>query len=114
MSAGRASPPARRQSAPLPVGVTMRMWRTGFVAVVLTLGVGAPALAQTGRITGRVTSAEGAIPIAAAQVIVAGTPARGAATNDSGRYTIELPAGTYTLRVARIGYTPDTLTGVVV
>ena len=89
------------------------MWRTGFgLAVVATLGVSGTALAQTGRITGTVTSSEGNRPVEAAQVVVVGTQL-GAATRADGRYTLTMQPGTYRLRVVRIGFAPDTATVVV-
>ena len=61
--------------------------------------------ATTGRITGTVTDAGSGTPIEAAQVFVAGTQL-GSTTNSEGRYTIQnVPAGTVTLVVRRIGYT---------
>lgn len=89
------------------------MWRIGFVCLVATIFVTDPALAQAGRISGTVTSTDGARPIAGAQVRVVGTRF-GALTRDDGRYTITVQPGTYTLRVTRIGFTPDSMTGVVV
>jgi TonB-linked SusC/RagA family outer membrane protein len=85
----------------------------GVVSVVAALFVSSPVFAQTGSITGTVTSAEGATPVAGAQVVVVGT-GRGALTRDDGRYTITLQPGTYTVRAMRIGFTPDSATGVTV
>jgi iron complex outermembrane receptor protein len=89
------------------------MWRTGLVSLVAALAVAEPARAQDGRITGTVTSIEGGAPIAGAQVRVLGT-STGALTRDDGRYTIVVRAGTYTVRVSRIGFTPDSTANVVV
>ena len=47
------------------------MWRVGVVSVLSALCVTGTALAQTGRIAGRVTSAEGSVPVGAAQVTLA-------------------------------------------
>ena len=60
------------------------MWRIGFVCLVATIFVTDPALAQAGRISGTVTSTDGARPIAGAQVRVVGTRF-GALTRDDGR-----------------------------
>ena len=58
----------------------------------------------TGRVTGTVTDAGTGTPLEAAQVFVAGRTT-GATTNAEGRYTIaNVPAGTVTLVVRRIGY----------
>ena len=68
------------------------------------------AIAQqnTGSIAGRVVEAEGQRPIAEAQIVVVGTT-RGARTDADGRYRLTgVPAGTVTLRVARIGFQSTT------
>jgi len=49
--------------------------------------------------------------ITAAHVVVVGTSI-GADTRDDGRYTIVVPPGTYTVRASRIGFAPDSVTGV--
>ena len=89
------------------------MWRIGVVGLISALFAAEPALAQAGRITGTVTSTEGAAPVPGAQVHVQGTSV-GAVTRDDGRYTITVQPGTYTLRVTRIGFTPDSMANVVV
>jgi TonB-linked SusC/RagA family outer membrane protein len=89
------------------------MRRTFLVVSIATLAIAQVAGAQTGRITGTVTSADGARPIAGAQVVVVGTTT-GAATRDDGRYTITVQPGTYVVRAIRLGFSPDSVTGVVV
>ena len=89
------------------------MWRIGFVSLIATLAVSDPALAQTGRLVGTVTTAEGGAPISSAQVHLVGTRL-GGVTRDDGRYTIVAPPGSYTIRVTRIGYAPDSSRNVVV
>ena len=89
------------------------MWRTGLVSVVATVLASSSLLAQTGTITGSVTSAEGAMPVAAAQVRIIGT-SLGAMTRDDGSYSVSVPSGTYTIRVTRIGFSPDSMVGVFV
>ena len=89
------------------------MLRTGFVCVLATLFASGPVLAQEGRITGIVRSAEAGRPLGDAQVSVAGT-SLGALTRDDGRYSIAIQPGTYTVRVTRIGHAADSVTGVVV
>ena len=89
------------------------MWRTMFVGLGASLVIAHHAVAQNGRITGTVTSAEGARPVPGAQVVVAGSNT-GALTRDDGTYTITIAPGTYTVRAIRLGFTPDSVTGVTV
>ncbi len=89
------------------------MKRTGWAGLIAALLIGGPVLAQTGSITGTVTGADAGGPVVGATVRVAGTD-RGAITGDDGRYTVRVDPGTYTVRVTRIGYSPDSLSGVVV
>lgn len=56
----------------------------------------------TGTVTGTVTG-DNARPLAGARVVVVGSNA-GAGANAEGRYTLSVPAGTHTLRVAYLGY----------
>jgi TonB-dependent starch-binding outer membrane protein SusC len=63
---------------------------------------------NTGTIAGRVTEANGQRPIPEAQISIVGTT-RGARTDAEGRYRITgVPAGSATLRVARIGFQSTT------
>ncbi|HET7457264.1 MAG TPA: SusC/RagA family TonB-linked outer membrane protein [Gemmatimonadaceae bacterium] len=80
-----------------------------------TLAAAEPALAQAGqgRITGTVTAAETSSPLAGAQIHIVGTRF-GTITRDDGRYAVAVAPGTYTVRVTRIGFAPDSVTGVVV
>ncbi|HEX6534037.1 MAG TPA: SusC/RagA family TonB-linked outer membrane protein, partial [Gemmatimonadaceae bacterium] len=89
------------------------MRRYGFTSLLALLFASSPALAQNGSITGTVTSADGAQPVAGVQVTVAGTQL-GALTNENGRYTISVQPGTYTVRATRIGFAPDSLAGIAV
>lgn len=79
------------------------------VATVVALTASSAAYAQMGRITGTVTAADGGHPITSAQIVVVGTQ-NGSASRDDGRYTVTAPAGTYKLRVIRLGYSPDSAT----
>lgn len=74
-------------------------------AFALLLGTAMTAGAQgTGTITGRVVDAENGQPISAAQVTISGTQL-GRSTGDDGRFSLpNLPAGSKTLIVRRIGY----------
>lgn len=89
------------------------MWRNGLIGVIATVVASGSALAQSGTITGTVTSADAGMTITAAHVVVVGTSI-GADTRDDGRYTIVVPPGTYTVRASRIGFAPDSVTGVAV
>ena len=83
-----------------------------FAAVALAWGAGS-LLAQgsTGKIEGRVRDQAGA-PIANAQVFIVGT-AFNALTNPQGYYFINnIPAGTYSVRAAFIGYKSTQVEGV--
>ena len=84
--------------------------RTGiFTALALVLGAGAAA-AQTGSIEGTVRNSQNASVIEGAQVTVVGT-ALTARSDGNGYYRIDnVPAGTYSVRVARLGYNPVTAT----
>lgn len=83
--------------------------RTGLLAcMALTFpGVGTVepvAAQQTGTVTGTVVDALSGNPVSDAQVLVEGT-GRGVLTNSQGRFLVaEIPEGTYTVRVERIGY----------
>lgn len=74
-------------------------------AFALLLGTAMTARAQgTGTINGRVIDAENGQPISAAQVTISGTQL-GRSTGDDGRFSLpNLPAGSKTLIVRRIGY----------
>ena len=85
------------------------MWRNGLVSVIATVLASGSALAQTGTITGRVTSAEGAAPVPGVHVVVSRTGI-GADTRDDGRFTVAAQPGTYVVRAARIGFLPDSAT----
>lgn len=88
--------------------------RTSLVSLIAMLAAGTSALAQSGTVTGRVTAAAGEGPVADAHVVILGSRF-GAQTREDGRYTIVgVTPGTYTLRVVRIGFVPDTLNGVIV
>jgi len=87
-------------------------WQAAQVTLFLALGSTAAA-AQAGRITGTVTDSAKA-PLIGAQVSVVGTRA-GAMSDASGRYSISgVNAGTYEVRVQRLGERMESVTGVVV
>lgn len=87
-------------------------------AVPLAAQVGAPAAstapaATRGRITGRILDVTNGEGLANAQVQVVGTTIGGLSGVD-GRFTLNVPAGTVSLLVRRIGYASKTVTGIVV
>jgi outer membrane receptor protein involved in Fe transport len=68
----------------------------------------------TGRLVGRILTSEGGAAIPGARVEVVGTALRGEAAVD-GHYAIDgVPAGGTTIRVVAIGFSPKTVTGVVI
>jgi hypothetical protein len=82
------------------------------VLFILLLFSSPAALAQTGKIAGKVTDSRTKEPLVGANVVVEGT-AIGAATNVEGYFAIvSIPPGTYQVRVTMIGYSPATLTNV--
>lgn len=92
-----------------------RLHRPLFTALALAVLGSAPALAQTGAITGRVTDAAEAKPVVGAAVLA--TSAVGtsgsALTASDGTFRIGgLPAGTYDVVVSYVGYETRTVRGV--
>jgi iron complex outermembrane receptor protein len=85
------------------------MRRKVVLGVFAALLAGGPLYAQTGQVTGSVTSSEGARPLSGASVSVAGTSLR-AVTGADGRYTLAgVPAGTQRLTATTLGHAPTTL-----
>ncbi|MBD1397331.1 TonB-dependent receptor [Pontibacter sp. JH31] len=63
------------------------------------------ALAQSGSVKGRVLGADSREPLNGATVLLEGTT-KGASTNAAGDFSIvDVPAGTYNLRISYVGYT---------
>ncbi len=75
---------------------------TALGAVVL-LGIWTTRAESQTRVTGHIVNATDRNPVQTAQVIVTGTTI-GGVTNDSGRFTITLPADAKSLTVRRIGF----------
>jgi len=96
-----------------------RLMRVGLVATLVVFataqaGAQDPTLEGMGGIRGRIVDASTGQPLSRVQVFVEGTPWSGA-TDLNGRYTIgRIPTGVYRVIVRQIGYTPKTVTGVVV
>ena len=75
------------------------------VLLAVTLAMPAPVSAQDGTVTGTVTDAASQRPVGSVQVFLVGT-GLGTLSRDNGRFVIlNVPAGDYTLRAERIGYT---------
>jgi iron complex outermembrane receptor protein len=82
-------------------------------AAAIVTAIPALALAQTGRISGVVTDAS-KNPVSGAQVIVTAV-GLSAESGADGKYTVTgVPAGTYAVRVYRLGFKSKTTTGVTV
>jgi TonB-dependent starch-binding outer membrane protein SusC len=81
---------------------------TSAVALALSPVARGSAQQATGTVSGRVTESESQRPIPEAQISIVGTT-RGSRTDADGRYRIAgVPAGSVTLRVARIGFQSTT------
>lgn len=86
----------------------MNQWiQKGTLSVFFTLIMPWVLFAQSGTVSGIVLDNATKEPLAAVTVAVANMNNRGAITDENGRYSIELPAGTYTLRVTYIGFKPE-------
>lgn len=91
------------------------MMRIGVVALLALFFASESALAQSSRIVGAVTAADGNVPIFAAEIEVRGPGVRRlGSTRDDGRYAVPVEPGTYTVFARRIGYAPDSAVNVVV
>ncbi len=84
-------------------------------AIVGALALAAsPLLAQNGTIAGRVTDAVTGAPVASVQVQVAGINVGGSSTADGTYRIVNVPAGSYTVIMRRIGYKERRTANVVV
>src|SRR5437867_7716350 len=96
----------------VPMGPADATGRIASVAALATLAVcglvSAPRAGTVGKLTGLVADAKKQ-PLAGVNVILVGVPL-GAATDLEGRYVIlNVPAGTYSVKVSLIGYNPTTV-----
>lgn len=80
----------------------LQFGKVGFLVALLPFV--ARAQATTGTVSGQVTGTD-AQPIAGVQISVAGTT-RNVTTDQQGRYTFTVPAGTQRLRARRLGFAP--------
>jgi len=86
----------------------MKRIRSSVFSLLLLALFSASAFAQTRRVSGRVTVEGSGEPLVAASVNVVGT-ALGTYTDDQGRFSLNIPEGSATIRVRRIGYAQKTI-----
>ena len=95
-----------------PTSEWRRPWTALVVALLAFAGARPPAIAaQTldGIVRGRVVEAEGGAPVVGVQIVVTGTRV-GAITNNDGAFVVRsVPTGLQSLRFARIGYAPQSV-----
>ncbi|MFC1791116.1 TonB-dependent receptor domain-containing protein [Gemmatimonadota bacterium] len=83
------------------------------LVVALFLGLAAPAAAQQGTITGRVTDIETGTPLDGAQLQVQGGGQNtGGLSNAQGNFNIQVPAGNYSIVVEYLGYRSERVGGI--
>lgn len=82
------------------------------IGLVVALLFATPSFAALGKIAGTVTDEQTGDPLPGAQVLIVGTT-MGAATNEQGQYFIlNVPPGSYTVRVTFMGYATKEIEGV--
>ena len=69
------------------------MRRVGVVSLIAALAASSPVFAQTGTVSGTITSTDDGRPLSSVQVRLVGTTT-GAITNDNGRYSFAAQPGT--------------------
>jgi iron complex outermembrane receptor protein len=83
------------------------------IALFAFLFFGQEVSAQNGTLTARVTDSETQQPLGAAQIqILGGGQEMGGLTNESGVYSVQLPAGTYDIIVTLIGHLQERFDGI--
>ncbi len=81
-----------------------RFWRISIIFSILILSISGAAHAQSGIISGKVTTSDDGSPLQGANVYIEGTYF-GAATDREGNYRIsKIPSGSYELKVSYMGY----------
>ena len=92
----------------------MKFIKSLLILVTASLLLTAISYAQGGKITGKIVDSETGEPLIGASVLIQGT-SKGASTNVEGEYTIlNVDPGQVTLRASYVGYTPMTITEVIV
>jgi iron complex outermembrane receptor protein len=87
------------------------------LVVAFVAGSASAVAAQTGRVTGRVTTSDAGTPLGrvTVQVLDVNRAVASAVTSDDGRYSIAgVPAGAYDVLATRIGYAPQRVKNIVV
>jgi len=88
--------------------------RIALAAAIVLAAASGSAWAQSGSVAGTVREAKSGRPLEGATVVIPGTPL-GATTDGSGRFLIgALETGRYTLVVSAIGFSSDSVTGLLV
>src|SRR5258706_290668 len=106
-SAGFAAPVAASLTHPSR-RTGMNRIRSSVFSLLLLVLVSASALAQTRRVSGRITVEGSGEPVVAASVNLVGTSV-GTYTDDQGRFSLNVPDGPATLRARRTGYPRKTI-----
>lgn len=97
---------------PRSLRTALRSLIVAAAAASVILAAPAQAAQEPGRIIGRVLDAQSGLGLSDVGIQVVGTTL-GSMTDADGRYTIaNVPAGTVTIQVRRIGYAPKTVTGI--
>ena len=82
------------------------------IGLVIILLFSLPSFAGLGKIAGKITDEKTGEPLPGAQVLIVGT-SMGAAADENGQYFIlNVPPGTYTIRVSFMGYTTEEIQNV--
>jgi TonB-dependent starch-binding outer membrane protein SusC len=100
---GRHPPKPCRAPSRTPLGVRACARGVAGTFLVAACMVAPLTAQQSATITGRITDAGSSAPLSEVQVYLVGT-GTGTLTNASGRYVLNVPPGTYTVRVERIAY----------
>jgi outer membrane receptor protein involved in Fe transport len=90
-----------------------RMW-TALLALMFAYLTFHAYAGDTGKIAGRVVDKETGEPLIAANVLIVGTPLGAATDREGDYYIINIPPGTYSIRVSYMGYRAEVRTDVLV